>query len=245
MAMKTIHGMEQLVQLGKGLLENESLPCVLVAPDLLKYVVQQVEVVIDQAEVQGVPDVTEFLPTPRKVNLFSTGIEREYDPIIKTHYYADIVDGYVACGVTRVSPDEFDAAKSHVESEHFDQGVEISRFADGDLLRIFVHGTDYGPGVVIDVLTEKILPDVTPPRIAINPFRTNGWKYMTSLFESGGFFWAFTDGRQAFILASVQDYYPRLVQQAHTLCVKLNRGITARNWSLALNQIRGQLKNGD
>lgn len=237
--MKKIYGTDQLVYLGAELAENQSMPCILIAPELLTYAASHSEVEIKQSPTRT-RGVIEFLPEPRKRVPGSSGISRVTNAVSGTTRYESIVDGYIACGVTRVSAREFEEAKHRLDRKSSNQ-VEIDRYADGDLIRLYAHRTSSGPGVVIDVLTQQILPNISPPRVALNPFGIQGWEYLSSLFETAAFFWTITEGSRAFLLSSIQEFYPDLIAQVHRRCLQLNRDVRQRSWQQALLEIRAQL----
>jgi hypothetical protein len=238
--MKKIYDPEQLVLLGQEIDENMSLPCILVAPELLRFSIERESVAIREKTDQS-RDVTEFLPNPKREATGEVGIERIHDPGTGKTRYVPLQDGHIPCGVTRVSREEFEAAKNNLERETLGP-IEISQFADGDLIRLYAHRTLNGPGVVIHVRTEHLLPEITSPLVALNPFGTNGWQYLSSLFETAAFFWAITDGRHAFLLSSLRHYYPDLVAQVHKRCMTYNQNLKQRSWPQALAEIRLQLK---
>jgi hypothetical protein len=237
--MKKIYGTDQLVYMGAGLAENQSMPCILIAPELLTYAASHSEVEIKQSPTRTY-GVIEFLPKPRKRVPGTSGIVRSIDIDSGNTRYESIVDGCIACGVTRVSAREFEEAKERLDRKSSDP-VAIDRYADGDLIRLYAHRTSSGPGVVIDVLTQRILPNISPPRIALNPFGVQGWQYLSSLFETAAFFWAITEGRRAFLLSSIQEFYPDLIAQVHRRCLQFNRDVRQRSWTQALLEIRAQL----
>ena len=112
--MKKIYGTDQLVYLGAGLSENQSMPCILVAPELLTFAASHSEVDIAEAQART-HGVIEFLPEPRKRVAGLSGIERIVDAETGKSCYEAIVDGNIACGVTRVSGKDFEAAKERLD----------------------------------------------------------------------------------------------------------------------------------
>jgi hypothetical protein len=237
--MKKIYGIDQLVRLGAALDEGQSLPCILVAPELLNDAVSTDEIGIKEEEQQH-REAIAFLPEPGNSSQGSRGIERSINISTGKAHYTSLRDGHIACGITRVSKREFETAKIHLDRASLGP-IEISRFADGDLIRLFVHQTNSGPGVVIKVLTSHLLPDTAPPQVALNPFGHAGWQYLSSLFETAAFFWAITDGDKAFLLSSVQHFYPDLVARVHQRCLRLSNNLGQRCWAEALAEIQRQL----
>lgn len=238
--MKRIYHIDHLVGLGAALDEYESLPCVLVAPELLDFSISNSEMTIKEEEAHHL-NAIEFLPEPILKQQRLRGVERITDISTGKVHYSSILDGHIACGVTRVSTQEFEAARIRLDRESLGT-IEISQFSDGDLVRLFAHQTSGGPGVVINVLTARIFPEVRPPYVTLNPFGIHGWQYLCSLFETAAFFWAITDGDRAFLLSSVQHYYPDLVAKVHQRCLALSSVAEQRNWPQAQTEIRQQLR---
>ena len=231
--MKRLSRLEELVLLGRELYLGQSTPCLLEAPELLAHVTRHSEVQITASPVSEA--ISTFLPEPREQQLFPLGIFRQRG----SGRYQPITTGRIAAGVTRISPGDFAHLSAVLEADDFGP-VKVSRYADGDLLRFFVYRTPDGPVVLLEVLTEKLVADLVPPRIALNPFGTAGfYDYLLCIFETGGFFWALTEGKQAVVLSTIRPYYAPLVQAVQRASVQAN--VPRRDFRRALAYVRETL----
>ncbi len=232
--MKRLSGLEELVFLGHELDCGQSAPCVLEAPELLAYATRHLDIQITTSRVAE--EITTFLPEPQTHQQAPLGVFRQEG----TNIYHPITVGRIAAGVTRVSQGDFAQLTATLEADDFGP-VQVTQYADGDLLRFYLHHSPCGPVVLLEVLTQTLVGDLVPPRIALNPFGTAGFNdYLLCIFETGGFFWALTEGRRAVILSTIRPYYAPLVQAVHQASAQAN--VAQRDFPKALAYVRKSLQ---
>ncbi|MBN2499640.1 MAG: hypothetical protein JXB38_02670 [Anaerolineales bacterium] len=235
--MKRLSDLEELVFLGHELDCGQSAPCVLEAPELLAFATRHLDFQITTAQVAE--DATTFLPEPQHHQQAPLGVFRHEG----SNSYPPITLGRIAAGVTRISQGDFAQLTATLEADNFGP-VQVSQYADGDLLRFYLHRSPCGPVVLLEVLTQSLVADLVPPRIALNPFGTTGFNdYLLCIFETGGFFWALTEGQRAVILSTIRPYYAPLVQAVHQASAQAT--VAHRDFRKALTYVRKSLQDNN